>query len=283
MKNSDELKDYFKDNPYLIALDLDGTLLNKEGKISSKSKEYIKELQSYGNKIVLSSGRSDTNLLFFHKQLNLNTPLISYNGAKISFPKTRKKDIAYTFDEKIIKEFLSHYQETSFINIFGEDDSNAFFLKEYKVFEDFFASGNKTIIYGSFLENVKNNLFSLIVQSSDTSNNDEMDKFLNSIHKDYHLRFWYDFPVFGEFYQDGVNKGNSLKKVASYLKIKKENIIAFGDGNNDLEMLKFSHYPFAMKNGSSLLHKEIKKVTKYTNDEDGVVYSLQELFSSLSS
>lgn len=276
-----EYKSFFNDNKYLIALDLDGTLLNKENIISPSCIKYLKQLASYGNKIVLSSGRSDTNLLKFYNQLELNTPLISFNGSKITFPNSKKKSISYTINLDIINRFLSFYLEDDFVNLFGEDDNKIYFFKEYKLIEEFFKSDNKEIQYGSILDNVKNNLFSLIVLSSDTSKNEEMNKYLNSLNSKYHLRFWYDYPVFGEFYQDGVNKGNSLKRVASILKIKKENVISFGDGHNDIEMLKYANYPFAMKNGSSLLKKEIKSVTKYTNDEDGVVKTLQELFDSL--
>lgn len=274
-------KDFFNNNKYLIALDLDGTLLNSDSEISSNSIKFLKELISYGNKVVIASGRSDTNLEKFYNKLNLNTPLISYNGSKISFPNTKKKDISSKLDKEVVFKFINHFGQDSFVNILAEDDTNAYFKKKYELFESFFSAEKKEILIGDVLKNIKRDLFSIIFQSSDTSNNDNMYSYLKSINPEYGIRFWHDAKVYGEFYKEGINKGSALKKVAKILKIKEENVIAFGDGTNDLEMLCAANHSFAMKNGSDTLKKYAKYVTNHTNSEEGVIKALESLFKML--
>lgn len=273
---------FFKDNKFLIVLDLDGTLLNQDSKISSSSFKYLQELISYGNKIVLASGRSDSNLLKFYNKLKLDTPLISYNGSKISFPGTNKKEIAYCLDKDIIFKFINHFGQDKFVNIMAEDDNNAYFKKRYELFESFFSADKKEIKIGNILENIKEDLFSFIVQSDSSKDNELLNDYLKSISDDYRLRFWYDAPLFGEFYQVGINKGSALEKVIDMLKFKKENVIAFGDGSNDAEMLETAFHSFAMVNGAKILKEKAKYTTKYSNAEDGVIKAVEGLFQVLS-
>ena len=66
---------------YLIAIDLDGTLLNKKSKISLANKLYLRKLERQGHKVILASGRPSRAVKFFRKQIGLHTPIICYNGA----------------------------------------------------------------------------------------------------------------------------------------------------------------------------------------------------------
>ena len=68
---------------YLIAIDIDGTLLNKDRVISKATKEYLLKLSNEGHLIVLASGRPIRSLVQFHDELKLDTPLICYNGALV--------------------------------------------------------------------------------------------------------------------------------------------------------------------------------------------------------
>lgn len=74
----------------------------------------------------------------------------------------------------------------------------------------------------------------------------------------------------------GIHKANALGKLADHLEIHPEEIAAFGDGGNDLEMLKFAGYSYAMANGQ----EHIKKAAKFgapSNDEEGVLEVLEKL------
>ena len=69
--------------PYLIFLDMDGTLLKSNQTLSSKTIDIIRELSSKGHKIIISSGRPIRAIKTYYKQLKLNSPIIAYNGAEV--------------------------------------------------------------------------------------------------------------------------------------------------------------------------------------------------------
>lgn len=73
----------------------------------------------------------------------------------------------------------------------------------------------------------------------------------------------------------GCHKAYGLKKLLNYYKIDAKDLMACGDGGNDIEMLALAGHSYAMANGSD----EVKKVAKYqaaTNDEDGVLHALEK-------
>ena len=83
-----------------------------------------------------------------------------------------------------------------------------------------------------------------------------------------------------DIYSKLATKGNAVKQLSEYLKINQKQIIAFGDDDNDLEMLTFVGCPVAMKNGNDNIKKIAKGITNFTNDEDGVSIFLQNLIEN---
>ena len=75
-----------------VMLDLDGTLLNNDHRISDTNKKVLKKLENKGIKIFLATGRSYESMRSYHEELNLTTPAICYNGAKIIYPNGNEKE-----------------------------------------------------------------------------------------------------------------------------------------------------------------------------------------------
>ncbi len=76
------------------------------------------------------------------------------------------------------------------------------------------------------------------------------------------------FPVI-EIVKRGINKARGIKHVQNYLNIADDHIIAFGDEDNDIEMIKYATHGIAMDNGLKDL-KEIANNITYSNNEDGI-------------
>ena len=73
---------------YLIAFDMDGTLLtDKDKQISPKTLQYLHHLVNEGHLIVLASGRPESELLPYYEQLGLNSPIACFNGVAVVHPK----------------------------------------------------------------------------------------------------------------------------------------------------------------------------------------------------
>ena len=89
-----------------------------------------------------------------------------------------------------------------------------------------------------------------------------------------HRRWGAPFPVI-EIVKRGISKARGIDYVKSYLNIDSSNIIAFGDEDNDLEMIKYAQYGIAMDNGLDDL-KHIANHITYSNNEDGIGRYLNE-------
>ena len=76
-----------------------------------------------------------------------------------------------------------------------------------------------------------------------------------------------------------VSKGNALEDYASMLGIEKEEIVAIGDSENDLEMLNFAGFSVAMGNAEDFI-KEACDMTTLTNDEAGVAFAIYKIFNN---
>jgi len=79
----------------LIAVDLDGTLLDKDGKIPEKNRYYLKKFYENGGIVVLSSGRMTDSVSPFSDKLGIDCPLIVYNGAMVRLRKKEGREIIF--------------------------------------------------------------------------------------------------------------------------------------------------------------------------------------------
>ncbi|ABF36555.1 Hydrolase [Streptococcus pyogenes MGAS2096] len=73
----------------LIAIDLDGTLLHHDNTISTYTQKTIKAVQDKGHHVIISTGRPYRMALDYYLQLNLKTPIITFNGALTHMPEQK--------------------------------------------------------------------------------------------------------------------------------------------------------------------------------------------------
>jgi hydroxymethylpyrimidine pyrophosphatase-like HAD family hydrolase len=78
----------------------------------------------------------------------------------------------------------------------------------------------------------------------------------------------------------GVHKGHALDKLMEIWDIQPEEVMAFGDARNDLEMLKKAKYGFVMANGTEFMKQEIGRVAPLSNEEDGELAIIEEYFAN---
>ena len=115
---------------YLIALDMDGTLLNKQHVISTETIQYLKELKNQGHIIVIASGRPVRGIMPFYNELELDTPIICYNGAYVypgsvtDFPEYR-----FSFPKEIVLSILKEIGYDLLDNVILETNSSLFLSK----------------------------------------------------------------------------------------------------------------------------------------------------------
>lgn len=268
---------------YLICFDMDGTLLNEKKKISWLTKKYLQKLQKEGHMIVLASGRPQREMRRYYDELKLNSPLVCLNGCYSYSPFDETFPIyEFKFEKKIAIEICAELFEIGAItNAFCENNSNIWIHHKDSSMIDFFwkTTSHEKMIFGPFEETLHLDPSSLLLEDKSKSHQKEIMKSVEK-YEGLKVRFWFS-GIFPEIYFEGSSKAHALKKIAAFYKFPKENIIAFGDQHNDIEMIEWAHIGVAMKNASQELKDHAKYVTKKDNNHNGIYFALKEIFRRL--
>lgn len=268
------------DEKFLFSLDLDGTLLNNHSKISNYTEEVIKKVNQLGHKVIIASGRAPRAINKFYSQLDLSTPIICYNGAMMYDPKDPLfDDTAFKFEKEKILKFCSEFGDIVPSFMCENEDKIRATVDDPYLFT-FYIKDKMKVIIGDINKILDSDPITFIGKYIDTPENRKRIVDIVESNSNIKVRFW-DADNYFELYYEGISKYNSLLKVAKYYGIKEENIYAFGDADNDIEVMTHCHNGIAMKNSSDFLLKIAKNVTDYTNNEDGVArYILDYILKS---
>lgn len=259
---------------YLIAIDLDGTLLTKRRKISCANKRYLRKLEKEGHIIVLASGRPSRALLCFQKQIGLHAPIICYNGAYCFHPfDDNFKKTAYNFPLDIVKQIYKDIGPEIYSNIMCETDDEIWLLTEDKGLNSFFWHDNMDIHYGDLDKTLNHDPWTMIIQLKNRDNDEKIVQAVTK-HEGFSLRFWWNSP-YAEIFHLKTSKASCIKQIAQYYGIPKENTIAIGDANNDIEMIRESGFGIAMINGNEEVKQIANLVSKKDNNHSGVKQALK--------
>ncbi|HSH35755.1 Cof-type HAD-IIB family hydrolase [Schnuerera sp.] len=264
----------------LIAIDMDGTLLNSQNKVSEKNKEVLFKAIDEGIHVVLSTGRILSSALYYREKIGLKNPVIACNGALIS----SQKDIIYenpmNIDSvnKVVEiaeedNIYYHFYDT---NTFYSKETDNRYFKHYQFYEDSLKKQSinlqlfKTPI-GIFGEK-KPTVYKFVFVEENT---DKLLKFrekLSSIDGINVSSSWHNNI---EVMNEGVSKGTGLEHLIGKLNIDKSQVVAIGDNENDISMFKTAGLAIGMKNGAQNI-KDCVHVVTDTNDQNGVGKAIEK-------
>lgn len=261
-------------------MDIDGTLVDRDQKISPRTRAVVNELQQEGHEFYVATGRKYSSAYEMAKKLTDTTQVIASNGSVYSINETlHKKRLSDTALE-FIYQTLAEYELPLFF--FGEH--TIFYtqqLPSYLQKNDQSRIGNSEEDF-LFIDS----LDTLMAISQRIVNGiviaDEREAELEQVRKllaeSQLLSVSSSHPNNIELIPLGVNKATAIQAVQTNLLIPQKNIISFGDGMNDLEMLQASGVGVAMGNAVDELKKHAKFITD-TNIEDGIANFLIDYFS----
>ncbi|ANN64039.1 Cof-type HAD-IIB family hydrolase [Brachyspira hyodysenteriae] len=262
-------------NIQLIATDLDGTLLNNNHQISEYNKNIIKAASKKGIKTILSTGRPTSAAIKFLYDLDIDTELISFNGAMIT---DKNSNIIYqeNLNPKIGIELINIAKKYNIYHqgFLGDRWNIGFFDNKWTNFYISIAQIDNYIIGFDNIEDFSFSKFMFIGENHILKNiAEELNRtFGNSIY------YAFSRPVYLEVHSPNASKANALKYLADKYNINSDNIMAFGDNNNDLEMLEFVGISVAVENAEDIV--KLKSLyTAKSNEENGVGIFINDMLN----
>lgn len=264
----------------LIAVDLDGTFLRKDHvTVSQRNIQAIKLAAEKGVIPVIATGRT----LSIMRSIIEQVPFIQYavisNGASA---------LKIGMNEPMFLDGIPYEKWVEICNIMEKNHSiyEIFYHAESYMRQDMWEQYDNPYLSEEFLEDLKKGIHPcndlkkelkgcMIEKVSAIYTPEEYCESLEKEILEYkNLEITTSVPGNMELNMGGVNKGTGLKKLCDILGIRAEEVMAFGDADNDYAMLQWTGYSFAMGNAS----EEVKRCAKYitdTNENDGVAKAIE--------
>ena len=267
----------------VLAFDMDGTLLNSEKMVSRGTSLELERLNNEGIKIVLSSGRLYKSIEAYAKILPFKCSIIATNGSVVSDEEGRRvyekpidTDAFFEFMKMLYdyKMNFHFYGINEFYRLKGTTSLNNYSRvpKDIKDTIDIVEFNNMKEIEDS----VNNNsYFKVLLVEDDKKYLEEVRAELKKIHGVKISSSWANNI---EIVPEGVNKAKSLQYLCKNYGLGLENLMSFGDNNNDIEMIEHSKVGVAMKNATNELMQKSDFITDYDNDHDGIMKFLKQYF-----
>lgn len=259
----------------LIAVDLDGTLLNSDHKISERTADALRKAVAQGLKIVLATGKTPFSGRDIVKQFGIDAPGIYVQGLTIVYPDGETKNLAQ-LDAALVRSVITFAEERGF-------DVIAYSGGQTFTRVDNVGARELTEAYGESTPQIVGPLQNMLDSTP-------ISKLLffkrHDARKITALRWQLGTQINGkarlvqalddalEMLPTGASKGKALKLVLKDLGIDAKEVLAIGDGENDIEMIELAGIGVAMGNASPKL-KAVAKHQVASNDADGVAEALE--------
>lgn len=264
----------------LIAIDLDGTTLNNRSQIDPYTEVIFQKVLQQGHMICIVTGRSFRNSQRYYKQLQLDSPIVNFNGAVCHLPKNPDWEAGYTCT--LTKDLaLNMLQMDDFEHvqmIAAETFKHVYMNRSFVPYPDFFDAKRETarpFTRDAFDENP---ISVSIFTQNDHTHGLIKEKILEVVDTDVEVRTWGGFAPCLELVQAGVQKAMGVERIAHTFGFSRKDIIALGDEDNDYEMIQYAGLGVAMANAIPAIKKIANDQTLYTNEEQGVARYLSDYF-----
>lgn len=267
---------------YLIALDLDGTLLNDQKKISFLTRRYLRSLVKKGHKVIIASGRAPRSINKFVKYIGLKDLSVGYNGG-IIFEYLNDKCVGdcVTLSQEALKNIYAKHINKELTNVFCENIKSVWIDKEDDLLFCFYQTEDLKINRGPIDKILDEDPAVFVAHTIELSEKEKskLKKDIEETHKDIKVRFFTDAPYL-ELYKENISKASAIKVLAKKYGIPEDHIIVFGDSYNDIEMLEAFKHSFLMVNNAHKFRKHASYVTIKDNNHSGVKHSLKQFFKN---
>jgi len=260
----------------LIAIDLDGTTLNNASEVSPKTLAVLKAARQAGHLVSIVTGRPNRLSTGIYDQLNLEGPMINFNGSLGHIPNQQwAGEYQYTFDKEIAFDLMAHREELG-INMIAAEGKNLFLaVKDHPVELGFFPS----VLQSNQILNQKSlnqNPTSLTIAVDRAHQSQLLSYLQHNFDSEIDAAPWGGPNSVVELGVKGVQKATGVEVLAHHYHVERKNIIAFGDEHNDSAMIDYAGWGVAMQNATPTIKGLANDVTRLDNEHDGLATYLQD-------
>ena len=264
----------------VIATDMDGTLLDPKGQLDlPRLEKILDKLDQCDIRFVIATGNEVHRMRQLLGHLAERVVLVVANGARIF--ENNELIQAQTWDDAIVDRALAHFKGRECQDQFVVTAMNGGFVKEGTVFTEldkFMTPEMIEQLYQrmNFVDEFDPNLFGGVLKMSMVVGEERLDSVLQEINDlfDGHVRAVSSGYGCIDILQDGIHKAWGLVELLKRWNLKPEQIIAFGDSENDIEMLELAGISYAMENAEEAVKRVATKVAP-ANSQAGVYKVLE--------
>lgn len=258
-----------------IALDLDGTLTNHDKVVTPRTRQALLKAQELGTVIILASGRPTYGIVPVAECLELEKRggyILSYNGGNIVNAKTGEKLFSQFLPDAVIPILYKYAKEKNHAllgyagnEIITEMPDDQYVKEESRI--------NKMNIrkVDNLLDALEPHPTKLLMTGDPTDMIKAEEELVEILGEK--MDIFRSAPFFLELVPKGIDKAQSLLRLLSKINLTPADLMAFGDGYNDLSMLKLAGVGVAMANAAPEVRADADYVT-LSNEEDGVAEAL---------
>ena len=259
---------------------MDGTLLDPQGQLDlPRLEKILDQLDQRGVRFVIATGNEVHRMRQLLEHLADRVVLVVANGARIF--ENDKLIQAQTWDDAMVDRALGHFKGRECQDQFVVTAMNGGFVKEGTVFTEldkFMTPEMIEKLYQrmQFVDEFDSNLFGGVLKMSMVVGEERSDSVLQEINElfDGHVRAVSSGYGCIDILQDGIHKAWGLEELLKRWNLKPEQIMAFGDSENDIEMLELAGISYAMENSEDRV-KEIATEVAPPNSQAGVYKVLE--------
>ena len=262
-----------------FSIDLDGTLLNSDHDISEANIQTINELHEQGHAVILNTGRAYADVVKIKALENLEIPIFCVNGS-VLFSASKELLFEATISNEIYKELFPILKGLG-VGILVYTNYGGFpstlpplHNKSKEELNSLFKEFN----YDEILEKDQLKIYKLIA----LTHHDQLEKVeevKKALEGKFDISMASSFPNNVEITSNEAHKGKALLRYQQMMNLDFEEIIAFGDGGNDLAMFEVATTSVAMANAPLHVQQKADIVTK-SNNEDGFAYAVRHLLTT---
>lgn len=269
-------------NTKMIAMDLDGTLLDSRKQLSLKVKTVLKDCADRGIHVVLASGRARCGVDPLAKELSVVRYVLTTNGGGVWDLQQNRLIYSRPLDRKVVLDLIdlvAPYPVMYDVYVDGIGKSETKFLEHL---EDYGVCGpirqlvldTRELVPGirQYVEAGTRPVEKMNLFFADMDLRRQIRKLLMG---DDRIAVTSALENNLEINARGTDKGDGLSHLAGFLHVSREEIVAFGDGENDIAMLQFAGLGVAMENSANEV-KLAADVVTMSNDQDGVAYAIEK-------